>query len=85
MNGFESSYLEQLQDWAPRTVRARSRPANVTAPENFEADIHQFMEKSLQDLQNPEINLFMRPELIPEGVVVPEGMQQKPGEMIHHD
>lgn len=74
----------ELQDWRPSLIPADQLPRNAVAPEKLEEDIIKFFKKSLKDLANPEINPYMRPELINDGIVLPAGTYNKPGEEIHH-
>ncbi len=74
----------QLSDWKPSLIAADQLPSNATTPEKLEQDILKFFKKSLADLANPAINIYMRPELVDDGIMLPAGTHNKPGEEIHH-
>ncbi|MGZ3725688.1 MAG: hypothetical protein ACXWQQ_07800 [Pseudobdellovibrio sp.] len=73
-----------FDNWKPTKVPKNVLPDNVNVASEYENDIIKFMAKSLSDLANPRINIYMRPELIPEGITLPDGTSMKPGEIIHH-
>lgn len=75
---------DHFDNWKPTKSPREVLPDNVNVASEFENDILKFITKSLTDLANPRINIYMRPEMIPEDIEVPAGTSMKPGEVIHH-
>jgi hypothetical protein len=76
--------FRELKNWKPSRIVSDKFPKNAVAPEYYEADIVNFLKKSINDLRNPRKNIYMKPDLIPDGIQLPEGTSNKPGEDIHY-
>jgi hypothetical protein len=76
--------LKSLREWKPRTLKNELMPEDFKKAAYFEKDIINFVAHSIEDLANPKINYYMRPELLRATQTAPAGTQMKPGDHIHY-
>ena len=84
--GIDSKYGNaSLKDWKPSLLPKSILPDNAKTADKLEQDIIRFVNQSVKDLSDPKINIYMRPDLIPDGVKMPAGTSNKPGEDLHYN